>query len=118
MTGPAITEAELLSARTPAEAMRHWMIERMWIASIAGWALLAILIGILWLGGWGAATEAYRLRVIAWVAFMLCGYQLVIAWAFSLGGPVGRWQARWGNRSLTAEDDRAARRAYDGDPAA
>jgi hypothetical protein len=105
----------VLSARTPAEAMRHWMIERLWIASIAAAVFLAALIGILWLGDWSKATEAARLKALAGIAFGAIGFQLVVAWSFSLGGPVGRWQARWGNRSLTAEDDRAARRAYDGE---
>lgn len=115
MTAPADPAAELLNARTPAEAMRHWMIERLWIASIAAAVILVVLIGILWLGDWTKATEAMRLKALAGIALGAIFFQLVVAWSFSLGGPVGRWQARWGNRSLSAEDDAAARRAYDGE---
>lgn len=118
MSGDTDLEAELLSARTPAEAKRHWMIDRMWISSIAAAVLLIALIGILWRGGWSASTESMRLNAIAFIAVLVVAYQFVVILSFSLGGPVGRWKAAWGNRNLLAEGDDAARNAYDGGGAA
>lgn len=105
---------ELLSARTPAEAKRHWMIDRMWAGSVGAVLVLVGLIGIIWRGGWSPATEALRLQALALIALGGVGYQFVVVIAYSLGGPVGRWQARWKDKSFTAEDDEAARAAYDG----
>lgn len=99
--------------RTPAEAKRHWMIDRLWISAIALIFLLAALIGIIWLGGWAAGTDALRLQILAVIALGFIGLQAIIIGTFSLGGPVGRWKARWRDASLEGEDDRASR-AYDG----
>lgn len=104
---------ELLAARTPAEAKRHWMIDRMWISSIIAALMLIGLVVLLWRGGWSASTERMRLNVIASLAILVGVYQFVIVLAFSLGGPVGRWRAAWGNRNFEAVGDRAAREAYD-----
>jgi hypothetical protein len=109
---------EMLAARTPAEAKRHWMIDRMWISSIVAAVMLIALVVLLWRGGWSAATESMRLNIIAAIALAAVGYQFVVIWSFSLGGPVGRWRARWGERSVEAVGDRAAREAYDGGGAA
>lgn len=109
---------ELLSARTPAEAKRHWMIDRMWISSIAAAVLLIALVGLLWQGGWSLATERLRLNAIALIALMVVAYQFVVILSFSLGGPVGRWRGTWGNRSFDAVGDDAARAAYDSGGAA
>ncbi|BBB13414.1 hypothetical protein [Sphingopyxis sp. FD7] len=105
---------ELLAARTPAEAKRHWMIDRMWIGSIVAALMLIALVVLLWRGGWSVSTERMRLNIIAMIALMTVAYQFVVVLAFSLGGPVGRWRARWGERSLEAIGARAAREAYDG----
>lgn len=109
---------ELLAARTPAEAKRHWMIDRMWIGSIVAALMLIALVVLLWRGGWSVSTERMRLNIIAMIALMTVAYQFVVVLAFSLGGPVGRWRARWGERSLEAVGERAAREAYDGGGAA
>lgn len=109
---------ELLAARTPAEAKRHWMIDRMWVGSIVAALMLIALVVLLWRGGWSISTERMRLNIIAMVALMTVAYQFVVVLAFSLGGPVGRWRARWGERSLEAVGERAAREAYDGGSAA
>jgi hypothetical protein len=109
---------ELLAARTPAEAKRHWMIDRMWIGSIVAALMLIALVVLLWRGGWSVSTERMRLNIIAMIALMAVAYQFVVVLAFSLGGPVGRWRARWGERSLEAVGERAAREAYDGGGAA
>lgn len=105
---------ELLAARTPAEAKRHWMIDRMWIGSIVAAVMLIALVALLWRGGWSISTERMRLNIIAAIAMMTVAYQFVVVLAFSLGGPVGRWRARWGERSFEAIGERAAREAYDG----
>lgn len=105
--------SELEDPRTPAEAKRHWMIDRLWISAIVAAVFLAALIGIVWKGGWAPATQTLRLQILACIALGAIFYQMVIVMSFSLGGPVGRWKARWGSRSLEGEDDRAAT-AYDG----
>lgn len=99
--------------RTPAEAKRHWMIDRLWISSIVATIFLAVLIGIVWQGGWGKPTEALRLQILAVVALGFLALQAVIVGTFSLGGPVGRWRARWKDASLEGDDDRASL-AYNG----
>lgn len=109
---------ELLSARTPAEAKRHWMIDRMWISSIVAAMMLVALVVLLWRGGWTVSTERMRLNVIAMIALLTIAYQFVVILSFSLGGPVGRWRAAWGNRNFEGVGDRTAREAYDGGGAA
>ena len=108
---------DTLDPRTPAEAKRHWMIDRLWLSACISFVLLAVLIGIVWLGDWPEALASQRLTILGWA---ICGFMLThisVQVAFALGGPVGRWEARWGNRSLRAEDDEtAARSAYDGAP--
>lgn len=116
MTG-ALSE-ELLSARTPAEAKRHWMIDRLWISSIAAAVLLIALVLLLWQGGWSQSTERLRLNAIALIALAVSAYQFVVVLSFSLGGPVGRWRGAWGSRSFEAVGDAAARNAYDSGGAA
>lgn len=109
---------ELLAARTPAEAKRHWMIDRMWISSIIAALMLIALVVLLWRGGWSVSTERMRLNVIATLAILAVVYQFVVILSFSLGGPVGRWRAGWGNRSFEAVGDGAAKAAYDSGGAA
>lgn len=118
MTDSAGLEAELLSARTPAEAKRHWMIDRMWISSIVAAMMLIALVLLLWRGGWSVSTESMRLNVIATIALLAVAYQFVVILSFSLGGPVGRWRASRGNWNIEAIGDRAAREAYDSGGAA
>lgn len=105
----------LADPRTPAEAKRHWMIDRLWIMAIGSFVLVLSITGILWLGAWPDALAGQRLMWLGWVAIgslLLLGF---IAGSFALGGPVGRWRARWGNKSFGADDDAtAARQAYDG----
>ena len=96
---------EILDARTPAEAKRHWMIDRLWIGSIFGAVILVALIGIFWLGNWSPRTETKRLNILAGIAFGVVGYQLIVVLSFSLGGPVGRWRARWGDKHVDAQGD-------------
>jgi hypothetical protein len=105
--------SEPADPRTPAEAKRHWMIDRLWGSAIATALYLAVLIGIVWRGGWGIGTETLRLQILAMIALGAIGIQVVILGTFSLGGPVGRWKARWRDASIEGEDDRAAS-AYDG----
>ena len=109
--------ADQLAARTPAEAKRHWMIDRLWLGQIYSFVLLAALVLIVWLGGWTGAVEAQRLTWLGMIAMGSLVMQAGTMFAFSLGGPVGRWRATWGNRSLGADDDDAvARAAYDAGP--
>ncbi len=100
-----MTDAAILDARTPAEAKRHWMIDRLWIGSIMATAILVALVGIIWQGGWSPRTETLRLNILAGIAFAVLGYQLIVALSFSLGGPVGRWRARWGDKHVDAQGD-------------
>ncbi len=105
---------DLAIPRTPAEAKRHWMIDRLWSIFLFTAVLILFLIGIVWLGEWPAALASRRLAILG-LAFLLAQViQIAVVLAFSLGGPVGRWRARWGNRSVAADDDEtAARTAYD-----
>lgn len=105
---------ELVIPRTPAEAKRHWMIDRLWSIFLFSSVLILFLVGIVWLGEWPAALASRRLGMLGVVALLAQLIQIAVVLAFSLGGPVGRWRARWGNRSLGADDDEtAARSAYD-----
>lgn len=105
---------DLAIPRTPAEAKRHWMIDRLWSIFIFTSVLLLFLVGIVWLGSWPEALAARRLAMLGLVALLAQLIQIGVLMAFSLGGPVGRWRARWGNRSVAADDDEtAARTAYD-----
>lgn len=105
----------LADPRTPAEAKRHWMIDRLWTMALISFVLVLSIAGIVWLGQWPATLAAQRLMWLGWIAIgalLLLGF---IAGSFALGGPVGRWRARWGNKSFGADDDEtAARQAYDG----
>lgn len=106
---------ELEVPRTPAEAMRHWMIERLWFGSLFSFVSLVVLIGIVWLGDWSPVVEKRRLDILGLVAILTLVRLYIVDWSFSIGGPVGRWVARWGNRSVEATDDeQKADRAYDG----
>ncbi len=105
---------DLAVPRTPAEAKRHWMIDRLWSIFIFNSVLILFLIGIVWLGRWPEALSYRRLSLLGFVAIVAQSIQIAIVMAFSLGGPVGRWRARWGDRSVAADDDEtAARCAYD-----
>lgn len=105
---------DLAIPRTPAEAKRHWMIDRLWSIFLFSSVLILFLVGIVWLGEWPAALASRRLAMLGVVALLAQLIQIAVVLAFSLGGPVGRWRARWGNRSVAADDDEtAARTAYD-----
>lgn len=79
------------------------MIDRLWIGSIIATIILIGLVGIIWQGGWSAKTETLRLNILAGMAFGVLAYQLVVVLSFSLGGPVGRWRARWGDKHVDAQ---------------
>ncbi len=103
-----------LLARTPAEAKRHWMIDRLWSAHLFSCVLALVLVGMIFFGPWSRDTERTRL---AWLGMMAVGALVLQGFtvlAFSLGGPVGRWKVRWGDRSIDGEDDEVA--AYDQGP--
>lgn len=105
---------DLAIPRTPAEAKRHWMIDRLWSIFLFSSVLILFLVGIVWLGEWPTALASRRLAMLGVVALLAQLIQIAVVLAFSLGGPVGRWRARWGNRSVAADDDEtAARAAYD-----
>lgn len=107
---------ETSDPRTPAEAKRHWMIDRLWAIWLFSFVACSFLIGLVWNGLWPEALAGRRLDILGWALAGFLFQQLAIGVYFALGGPVGRWHARWGNRSILAEDDEtAARRAYDGD---
>ena len=109
---------ELAAARTPAEAKRHWMIDRLWNQNVFAFALVLFLVFVIWLGAWPEALAELRLKLLGVIAAAGIGYQLIVAISFSLGGPVGRWRARWGDKEFSADDDDCARNesAYDGRP--
>lgn len=110
-----VIAAEIADARTPAEAKRHWMIDRLWSMAVASFFAQLCLVLIVWQGGWSDAREAQRLSWLGWTLVATILMQMLVALAFSLGGPVGRWRARWGDKSVGADDDEtAARQAYDG----
>ena len=114
MTAAEIAEIE--APRTPAEAKRHWMIDRLWWIFLFHSVLISFLVGIVWLGTWPAGLAVSRLNLIALTTMLSFLVQIAVVVAFSLGGPVGRWRARWGNKEMDAQDDEAiAQRAYDGD---
>lgn len=111
----AIATAAVEDPRTPAEAKRHWMIDRLWTMALFSFVSLLFLVGIIWLGRWPEVLASARLGWLGSIAIGLLLQHLAIGMYFALGGPVGRWEAHWGNRSLRAEDDAtAARHAYDG----
>lgn len=91
---------ELLAARTPAEWKRHQMIDRLWAGMLISFVGLFMLVLVVWLGDWSAAVERQRLSILGWVAAAFVAYEMVGALANSVGGPVGRWKARWGDREL------------------
>lgn len=110
---------ESLTPQTPAEAKRHWMIDRLWTAHLFSCFMVLLLVGIIWLGGWRDAVESQRLSWLGLLASGAVAMQILTVLAFSLGGPVGRWRARKGDWSVGADDDdTAARHAYDGGPGA
>lgn len=100
-----MSEPAILDARTPAEAKRHWMIDRLWIGSIVATLILIALVAIFWKGGWSARTETLRLNILAGIAAGILLFQGIVALSFSLGGPVGRWRARWGDKHVDAQGD-------------
>jgi len=111
MADPAL---EIEDPRTPAEAKRHWMIDRLWYTQMFTLVLLLFLVFIIWLGRWPQSLSAQRLAWLGWVAAGSLISQGAVSVYFALGGPVGRWRARWGNKSFGADDDEtAAREAYD-----
>lgn len=91
---------EILAARTPAEWKRHQMIDRLWIGSLISFLGLFCLVLIVWLGSWTVAVERQRLSILGWIAAAFVAGEMVGALANSVGGPVGRWKARWGDREL------------------
>jgi hypothetical protein len=105
----------LLDARTPAEAKRHWMIDRLWWITWFCFVALSFLIGIVWLGAWPESLAGQRISILGW---SIAGVMVMLAsiiWTFAIGGPVGRWEARWRDASLGAYgDDDRVRDAYDG----
>lgn len=124
---------ELLAARTPAEWKRHQMIDRLWIGTLISFGCLFVLILIVWLGRWSGDVERQRLSILGWLSAAFVALQMVGAFANSLGGPVGRWKARWGNREFdvsskldelreaveatpAAVADQVAEAVYDGAP--
>ena len=113
-TAPLATVA-IEDPRTPAEAKRHWMIDRLWTMALFSFVSLLFLVGIVWLGRWPETLASARLGWLGWIAIGLLLQHLAIGIYFALGGPVGRWEARWKDASFRAEDDdAAARHAYDG----
>lgn len=108
-----------LAARTPAEAKRHEMIDRLWLHHLFSCALLLGIVGIIWLGRWPVTLDPQRLGWLGIVASGALLMQMLVVFTLSLGGPVGRWRARWRDGSVGADDDEAAaRNAYDGGPSA
>ena len=108
------TVEELACPRTPAEAKRHWMIDRLWSIFLFSSVLISVLALVVTFGPWPAALAARRLSMLGGIVFITQLLQFAVVLAFSLGGPVGRWRARWGDRSFSADDDEtAARFAYE-----
>lgn len=109
------SQAELLELpRTPAEAKRHWMIHRLWAGNLFSFVAVLFLVLIVWLGGWPESLAALRLKILGCLAAAFIARCIIADLSFSLGGPVGRWRARWGDREFSADDDAAVRNAYDG----
>ena len=106
---------ELTGPKTPAEFKRHQMIDRLWLIYCGSFVLVMFLSCVILFGRWSPALDGQRLRWIGWVTIGSLMLQAVIAGSFALGGPVGRWRARWRDVSLGADDDEtSARQAYDG----
>ena len=99
--------------RTPAEAKRHWMIDRLWVGSLITSVGLIALCLVIWLGPWPDRLAPNRLHYLGLLATILAARLFVFDLSFALGGPVGRWKARWGDRELSADDDDAIDKAYD-----
>lgn len=93
--------------RSPAEAKRHWMIDRLWASSVMSYLATAAIIAIIWLGVWPAAVAGQRLNILGAAALLFIARQIIVDWSFSIGGPVGRWKARWGNNEMSATGDAA-----------
>ena len=111
-----VNDPLLEAPRTPAEAKRHWMIDRLWWIFAFHSVLLSFIAFVVWLGEWPAALAVNRLNYLGLTSMLSFLVQIAVVIAFSLGGPVGRWRARWGNKSVAADDDEtAARHSYDGD---
>lgn len=98
--------------RTPAEAKRHWMIDRLWVGSVMSYLACAAIIGIVWLGVWPKTAATQRLNILGMLGALFIARQVIVDWSFSIGGPVGRWKARWGNNEMSADGDNAIDRAY------
>ena len=110
---------ELLDARTPAEAKRHWMIDRLWWITWFCFVALSFLIAFVAFGAWPTTLASQRLTTLGSLAGGVLAILAFNVWTFAIGGPVGRWEARWGNRSVGAySDEDRARSTYDGAPAA
>ena len=91
---------ELLAARTPAEWKRHQMIDRLWIGTLISFGCLFVLLLIIWLGRWSDRVEEQRLSILGWLCAAFVAREMLGGLANSVGGPVGRWKARWGDREL------------------
>ena len=50
----------LADPRTPAEAKRHWMIDRLWTMALISFVLVLSIAGIVWLGQWPATLGGRR----------------------------------------------------------
>ena len=97
MTDPA--------AMTPAERKRHWMINLM--VGFGVFAALGVIVMtcIILLGRWAPEFEGRRLNIMAGVLVFYALINMVVILALSLGGPVGRWTMKFGNKELSAAGD-------------
>ncbi len=112
-----MTDAEmkwLIAPKTPAEAKRHWMIARLWAGSLLAQIVIIAITAALWLWPWPLPTAGQRINFLGLIALAMIGRQIITDWSFSIGGPVGRWHARWKDAEATAEGDNVVEAAYDG----
>ena len=59
---------EQFAARTPAEAKRHWMIDRLWSICWFCFVALSFLIAVAAFGAWPEALAGQRLSMLGWLS--------------------------------------------------
>lgn len=98
---------KLLPPTTFAEGQRAIAL---WLRSAAGAFYgfgTALVILLLWLGGWSVRSEAQRLSYIAFIGIAYALGSTAVTLALAVGGPVGRFKAAAGRDGVSVDlDDR------------
>ncbi len=93
----------MIDTRTPAERKRHWMIDALFAFGLVCLVMAIVLTFVLWLGSWPDSLTEKRLDYIAAAFGAYLVGSFFTAGAFALGGPVGRWSAKFRGAELSGE---------------